>query len=813
GKNFAVCGPNGTGKSCIVDAIEFGLTGNISRLSGKGRGVVSVREHAPHVNSRNNPDKARVIITAIVSDSNKRVVIDRTVKDSNNPTVTPNDPSTLQILHQVANHPEFVLSRRELILYILATPGERSKEIQALLKLDKIEELRALFVKIANAHKKETAPLKTESKLASDNLIQALEITTLNPEEVLKAVNPRRAILNLPPLTALTATTSLRDGLETITNTPQTFRVPKAQAIIDIKSLSASIDSLHSTENIQSYQAIAKELGDFVLDPIANQNVSLENFLRSALQFLDESICPVCDTPWNLDDLKQVIENKLKNYDAVSKRRIELENKLVPIITSLQSLQNSISLIKTYKLTPTTSAEIQKLAEFEKQCVSKTQTLSAFFPVASSINILDHIHEIPQEITDAIVKLSASASAMPEPTVQDSARDFLTICQERLEVYRSAQRRLRQADEKAKLTDKISTTYAQVSNAILNDIYKQVEQQFSEFYRVINHDDEPGFSAQLLPSAGKLGFDVDFYGKGFFPPGAYHSEGHQDGMGLCLYLALMKHISGKGFTLAVLDDVLMSVDSGHRREVCALLSQYFPDTQFVLTTHDQVWLKHMKTVGLIGQNASIRFRTWNVNIGPTEWEQKSVWDEIDSDLQKDDVRSAAGLLRHFLEYIFGEACHRLRAPVEFRGDSQYQVGDLMPCAVLSLQNLYKEAIDAATSWGNTQLVQEITDRKNALASALTTAGYDQWQINGTIHFHEWDNLSKQDFAPVVEAFKKLIQNFNCPDCACLFEILPDRGHKKTVKCTCGSTNINLERKMQPDTPSIPVPQQGEVVGT
>ena len=51
-----------------------------------------------------------------------------------------------------------------------------------------------------------------------------------------------------------------------------------------------------------------------------------------------------------------------------------------------------------------------------------------------------------------------------------------------------------------------------------------------------------------------------------FPTGAYHSEGHQDGMGLCLYLALMKHISGKGFTLAVLDDVLMSVDSGHRRE-------------------------------------------------------------------------------------------------------------------------------------------------------------------------------------------------------------------------------------------------------
>src|SRR5688572_32349307 len=30
GENFAICGKNGTGKSGVVDALEFGLTGNIS---------------------------------------------------------------------------------------------------------------------------------------------------------------------------------------------------------------------------------------------------------------------------------------------------------------------------------------------------------------------------------------------------------------------------------------------------------------------------------------------------------------------------------------------------------------------------------------------------------------------------------------------------------------------------------------------------------------------------------------------------------------------------------------------------------------
>ena len=119
---------------------------------------------------------------------------------------------------------------------------------------------------------------------------------------------------------------------------------------------------------------------------------------------------------------------------------------------------------------------------------------------------------------------------------------------------------------------------------MLAGIYDAVQKDFTSYYSFINRDDEETFEGKLTPSFGKLAFDVDFYGRGKFPPGAYHSEGHQDGMGLCLYLALMQHTLGDQFTLAVLDDVLMSVDTGHRREVCALLKSRFPKTQFVLTT-------------------------------------------------------------------------------------------------------------------------------------------------------------------------------------------------------------------------------------
>ncbi|SEK05193.1 AAA domain-containing protein [Sphingobium sp. AP50] len=56
GKNFAACGPNGTGKSGIVDAIEFALTGNISRLAGAGNlGAVHVAGPSSMSLIRSNP--------------------------------------------------------------------------------------------------------------------------------------------------------------------------------------------------------------------------------------------------------------------------------------------------------------------------------------------------------------------------------------------------------------------------------------------------------------------------------------------------------------------------------------------------------------------------------------------------------------------------------------------------------------------------------------------------------------------------------------------------------------------------------------
>src|SRR3546814_11073843 len=58
------------------------------------------------------------------------------------------------------------------------------------------------------------------------------------------------------------------------------------------------------------------------------------------------------------------------------------------------------------------------------------------------------------------------------------------------------------------------TTLFRSTTKALEAIYHEVQEAFADYYRQINKDDESDFTAHLVPSIGKLGFDVDFYGRG-----------------------------------------------------------------------------------------------------------------------------------------------------------------------------------------------------------------------------------------------------------------------------------------------------------
>jgi len=793
GENFAACGPNGTGKSGIVDAIEFALTGNISRLGGAGTGGLSVKAHGPHVDSRNKPEAASVTLDVVIpSLGNKKAQIQRTVKAAGSPKITPSDKDVVASFDSVNQHPEFVLSRRELIRYVLSEPGQRSKEVQLLLRLDDVEKLRGVLQRIANACSKEVPAFERAEVVATNSLNTALDAPQLNKNAVLDAVNPRRELLGLARLADLDANTSVKDGLATATTTV-TGRVPKVQAGADLIVLKDALAALQTEGFKQACADANARVVDLGKMAASVDGLSREALLKSAIELYDGMACPVCDTPFKPGDFEVHLAGKLDRLDVARKSREMLEAEIKPVLSALHTAGSALANMIGYADQFSPKLDVTALSDFKSGLLGLYLQLQKLLPLDETSTVLLAAHIVP-DLAQPISALEVAIGAIPEPTKQDAARDFLVIAQERLEKYREARLNVSAGKLRAERATKAISVYDTVTTAALEKIYKKVEAAFEGYYRKINEDDEKSFTARLMPSIGKLGFDVDFYGRGHFPPGAYHSEGHQDGMGLCLYLALMNHLLGANFTFAVLDDVLMSVDAGHRRQVCTLLKKEFPNTQFIFTTHDEICERHMKSEGLIKGRNFAHFRTWTVDLGPTEWDDRDVWTEVDALLAKNDVRAAAALFRHYLEHFAKEACDRLRANVEFRGDAQFVLSDLLPSATGALGDLLKKAKAAANSWNQKDIILQIQAHEAAFAEAKAKTQYDSWQVNAAVHFNEWADLKKEDFSPVVAAFRAFTSAFRCTTCEEMYYVTPDRGNKEALRCGCGALNLNLRPK-------------------
>ena len=333
-----------------------------------------------------------------------------------------------------------------------------------------------------------------------------------------------------------------------------------------------------------------------------------------------------------------------------------------------------------------------------------------------------------------------------------------------------------------------------MSEEVLANLYDQIESEFSKYYKTINGSDEDKFSAKFSPDDGSLNFDVDFYGRGKFPPNAYHSEGHQDGMGLCLYFALSKRLLNENFRLCLLDDVLMSVDSSHRREVCGLLKTEFKDTQLIITTHDEVWGKQLSIEGIVSSKGFLHFRKWSVNDGPAVWDIGEIWDEMDSYLAENKVPEASGTLRRYLEFLMGELSFKLRANVEARPTANYDLGDLMPAVAKRFKELLKKANEAANSWNQKDIIEVISTISSNFGTRYSETNAEQWGVNASVHYNEWKHLSTQDFQKILDSFKTLLETIKCDDCNSWFYVTPSKGNPENIRCECGRTNFNLKKK-------------------
>ena len=402
-KSFVISGPNGSGKSGVVDAIQFGLTGAISRLSGKGTGGLSVQTHGPHVDRRNDPAVAEVSLTLHFPERGKTAVLTRNVKTAKTFTLAPEDAGVRALVDEVARHPELTLSRREIIKYILVEASERSKEIQALLKLEVIGNVRSVLATAKNKVTRAHSVAQADTANTKDALRRHLDVKALSPDDVLAAVNQRRHVLGVPAITELKAATVLNAGAAA-GEQPPAFN--KTTALKDLEAMEKAQAGFPAL-GVTATKAILGDLATLEADPTLLDAVKQRSFVERGLALMDGARCPLCDMEWEDEKhLKSHLKTKLAKSEqaaVLQKRVLENANLILSQARRIVALIGAVQPV----------AEEDSTVDFSRALSVWTEQLTAFAKSLGTVEeVLGHKARFEQSWLAAPPTLAAKLKAL-----------------------------------------------------------------------------------------------------------------------------------------------------------------------------------------------------------------------------------------------------------------------------------------------------------------------------------------------------------------------------------------------------------------
>lgn len=801
GKNFVICGPNGSGKSAVVDALDFLLTGRISRLSGSGTKGITLARHGPHIDSCENPERVIVKATVEIPGIKDPVEISRSMDD---PSTLVCDDAVRKHLAPVltlAERGQHVLTRREILKYIHAESGTRAEEIQRLLNIGEIEDIRKTFVAVKNECATQLKDARRIVEAAQGQVSATIQEVKFDEAKVLEVVNANRAILGGKPLLVLRSN-ELKTALTppSVSSTKTTINPVIAEK--DITNLSAFLSTETQDEISEADQALRLAIETIKTDPQLLRSYSHRQLIELGTKLVSETDCncPLCEKEWEAGKLKSHLDKRLSSANAAKVQQDKITTLTTPVKahanTATASIQNAI---KTAKAVGSDS-EVELLEGWRDDLKTLTDALASPVEKYPDSQLTEEAVKkmlIPNGAKDSLDRMSKNIKAtLPVTTPEQTAWDVLTRLEENLKAYEQRLKDLNEINTAFTRANELSGCFEAARDAVLIKLYDTIKDRFVELYKALHEPDEAGFTAKLEPSGAGLSFEVDFYGRGTHPPHALHSEGHQDSMGLCLYLALAEHLTKGIINLIILDDVVMSVDTDHRRQLCTVIRTFFPDRQFLITTHDKTWCGQLKSEGVVTSKRITEFYNWHVSSGPQVNNEVGMWERINEDLTKNDIPSGAQKLRRGMEEFFRNVCDALQGQITYKMNGRWELGEFLPSAMSQYSNWLKKAKAAANSWNQQDIVDQIDEAESVAKAIYTRTQAEQWPINSSVHYNEWHTFSKNDFKPVMEAFQDLYGVFTCsnPDCGSVLQVMMTDGIAARLGCSCGKVNWNLMSK-------------------
>lgn len=772
GENALIYGDNGTGKSGVADAVDFLFEGNISRLQGTGAGALDLQKHGKHICSDDNDAwvKAKIKLPNVDSVIN----IERKLNAPKILICPPEHKDELERITQMAKLQSHFLSRREILVFISSTGKDRAEGIEKILNLQSIEDSRKLLTNISNDYGKS---FKTKKETADANRATISQLLNASESDWLNIINEMRCQFGADCVGNILD--DLLAGINYSKNDAKKNEISK-----QIENINTIINAVFNGS--RSLTSLLNSLNDICLRletvlTIKDEIDSIALYEKGQV-LIKGDVCPLCDQHVDAEKLRNNLAKKIEDLNFVKQQNsvyTTLSSQIKAIVQSdiIMILKNLVS-IKEYD--PTNQFEI--LLVWSQNLLKQLDGDS----IITSKEILRLNTDLPlrqklDEVADCITKHSVNLA------LDKYAKTYseLSAIKEHLAIYNHNSILSEQAKIQSEKSRWLLDNFNKVLTEQLNIMYLSVQDRFDELYRIMHVTDEGNFKSSFDRKPKSLELSVEFHDGKMYPPNAVHSEGHQDSMGICLFLALSEKISDSTFNLIVLDDVVMSIDIDHRKSFCRILAEQFPNKQFIITTHDIIWRKELEYLKIVDRKNIFHFRSWDYEHGPYYTGGDNIWNSVTNELNAGKKNEAIGLLRYYMEETFSDICSKYKLKVPYSHSAKWTLSETIQPAY----KFFKDALDAAVKSARhfkrdeTKQLTLLTKFKDTYA----TLRAEEWALNPCVHFTIWaQSLSQSELRDLIQAVKDFCEMFFCPTCNSYIDVNVDMNYNATsLSCKCG----------------------------
>lgn len=670
-KSVLLYGDNGTGKSSISDAIEWFYTDKVSHLSGSEIDLKDALRNSYQQNS--DTASIKISFNRNVIDASKSLYIKRGKLISE----LVNSSNDFEEYYSASQSENLLLRYQFLRDFIDQTKGDKLKYLSDIIGFSEVTKTKDVLRKAFNSIKSEIKTQNFEAQINNEKqtLIAKIGAAVSQENNLFEKINEI-----IKPLKTGITVSSIEDIDKVLNHIKKPANTKQITELQFLENTNKALSTLKSEISFidEEYQKYFLEFNIIAEDVQSIMQTFLAELLKSgetviSKKYHKEDNCPLCLQEKNLEELKTEIQRRLKEIEQSSKKKVTFDTSkksVSDIITerlkrleltsnnSLLNEQENESIKKAISNLITKLTEYQKASNEKVTSGNKLPTNDTLLLTEGDFNIQEQINARFESIQTAIkndksTELYSNISAAKDAFLKikrfEKDKSKLEHQKNSLElIYNEFVKRQKEGLE----------SFINTFSSYINDFYQYMnpDEQFHEI-RIITIGEEDELNGITI--------EYKYNNEWVSPPQKYFSESHLNCFGISFFLASVIAFN-KENKFIVLDDVISSFDSTHRKRFADLLFEKFSDYQFILLTHEAEWFSYVQQLAkrkgwTIGEIKWTEAKGTHIEEKPSDLKEF-----IERELSNSSVETLGNPIRKYLEAKLKDIALNLDVKVSFR---------------------------------------------------------------------------------------------------------------------------------------------------